>query len=131
MPESIRDQPVSVRQGGGPVTYRALTDLVPRLNESGTARRLMEVFTRTVQFHLDDPEGPFYLRIVGGQASLARGVAPDAEIEVMGSSGEFARVMTEKVDVTWPIANGHVTVEKGKISELTLLNRILWAAERK
>ncbi len=109
----------------------ALSALVPQLNDSRAARNLMEVFARTIQFRLDDPAGPFYLRITGGRAELAKGVASAADIEVAGSSRELARVITEKVDVTWPIAEGHVTVPKGKISELTLLNRILWAAERK
>lgn len=113
------------------MTLDALSALLPRLNESRAARHLMEVFPRTIQFRLDDEAGPFHLRIAEGRATLAPGLAKDADIEVAGSSRELARVITERVDVTWPIAEGHVTVEKGKISELTLLNRILWAAERK
>lgn len=113
------------------MTFRALFALVPKLNESRTARALLEVFPKTIQFRLDDDAGPFYLRIAGGRVALEKGMAQNPEIEVAGSAREFARVITEKVDVTWPIAEGHVTVEKGKISQLTLLNRILWAAERK
>lgn len=113
------------------MTFDALSALVPKLNGSRVARHLMEVFPRTIQFRLDDPAGPFHLRIAAGRAALGKGMADGADIEVAGSSREFARVITEKVDVTWPIAEGHVTVEKGKVSELTLLNRILWAAERK
>ncbi len=113
------------------MTFRALSTLVPKLNESRAARNLMDVFPKTIQFRLDGEDGPFYLGIADGRATLAKGVAPKIDIEVAGSSREFAKVITEKVDVTWPIAEGHVTVEKGKISELTLLNRILWAAERK
>ena len=113
------------------MTFNALSALVPRLNESRTARTLMEVFPKTTQFRLDGEEGPYYLAIAEGRATLARGVAPKVDIEVAGSSRAFARVITEKVDVTWPIAEGQVTVEQGKISELTLLNRILGAADRK
>lgn len=110
--------------------FDALGALLPKLNGSRGARSLMEVFPRTIQFTLDDPAGPFHLRIAAGQAVLAKGRAAQAELEVAGSSGALARVLTEKVDITWPIAEGRITCEKGKISELTLLNRILWAADR-
>ena len=113
------------------MTFGALSALVPRLNESRSGRSLMEVFPRTIQFRLDDPAGPFYLRIADGQATLAKGIAPNIDLEVAGKSEEFARVITDRVDVTWPIARGDITVEKGRVSELTLLNRILWAVERK
>lgn len=113
------------------MTFDALSALVPRLNDSRQARNLMEVFPRTIQFRLDDKADPFYLRIAEGRATLEKGEAHSADIEVAGSSRQLVRVITEKVDITWPIAEGHVTVGKGKISELTLLNRILWAAERK
>lgn len=111
--------------------YEALEKLVPQLNASRAARNLMEVFPRTIQFSLDDPAGPFQLRIAGGRAALEKGRSAGPELEVSGNSKALARVITEKVDITWPIAEGHATCEKGKISELTLLNRILWAAERK
>jgi putative sterol carrier protein len=113
------------------MTFKRLSALVPRLNEGRTARSLMEVFPKTIQFRLDGEDGPFYLGIADGRATLARGVAPKIDIEVEGSTGEFAKVLTDRVDMTWPIAEGHIRVVKGKISELTLLNRILWAAERK
>ena len=112
-------------------TYSGLSALAPRLNENRAARNLMEVFPATIQFSLHGEESPFYLTISGAQMRIAKGVSDKADLVVAGDTRELARVITEKVDVTWPIAEGHVTVEKGKISQLTLLNRILWAAERK
>ena len=113
------------------MTFKALSALLPKLNESRTARSLMEVFPRTIQFRLDGEDGPFYLQIAAGRATLAKGVADRIDLEAVGSSRELAKVLTEKVDVTHPIAEGHITIEKGKVSEMTLLNRILWAADRK
>lgn len=113
------------------MTFKALSVLVPRLNQNRAARSLMEVFPKTIQFRLDDEERPFYLSISDGRATLAKGIAERIDLEVAGKSRELARVITDKVDITWPISRGEITVEKGRISELTLLNRILWATERK
>lgn len=112
-------------------TFEELSQLAPRLNESRAARNLMEVFPRTIQFRLDGEDGPFYMTIDSARITVAKGVSDKADLVVAGNTREFAKVMSEKVDVTHPIAQGHIRIEKGKVSEMTLLNRILWAAERK
>ncbi len=112
-------------------TFEELSTLAPRLNESRAARNLMEVFPKTIQFRLDGEDGPFYLTIDSARMTIAKGVSEKTDLVVAGDTREFAKVMRERVDVTHPIAQGHVSIEKGKVSEMTLLNRILWAAERK
>jgi len=112
-------------------TFNGLSGIAPRLNESRTAKNLMEVFPRTIQFSLQGEESPFFLTISGGQMSVAKGVSDKADLVVAGDTREFAKVVQGKLDVTHPVARGHITVEKGKVSEMTLLNRILWAANRR
>ena len=112
-------------------TLNEMTGLAERLNKSRPAQNLMEAFPRTIQFDLKGEEGSFYITIAGGQMTITRGVPEKADILVAGESREFAKVARGKVDVTHPIAHGHITIEKGKVSEMTLLNRILVAAERR
>src|SRR3989304_3018302 len=108
-------------------TFNGLSGIAPRLNESRTAKNLMEVFPRTIQFSLQGEESPFFLTISGGQMSVAKGVSDKADLVVAGDTREFAKVVQGKLDVTHPVARGHITVEKGKVSEMPLLNWILWA----
>ena len=112
-------------------TVQEMEQLVPRLNGSRSARNLMEAFPKTIQFDLQGEEGSFFITIAGGQMTMTRGVPEKADILVVGESGEFAKVVRGKLDVTHPIARGHITIEKGKISEMTLLNRIIVATERR
>ena len=112
-------------------TFAAMERLVPRLNASRSAKNLMEAFPKIIQFDLKGEEGSFFITISGGQMTVTRGAPEKADILVVGDSEEFAKVAGGNLDVTHPIARGHITIEKGKISEMTLLNRILWAAERR
>ena len=112
-------------------TVQEMEQLVPRLNGSRSARNLMEAFPKTIQFDLQGEEGSFFITITGGQMTMTRGVPEKADILVVGDTGEFAKVVRGKLDVTHPIARGHITIEKGKISEMTLLNRIIVATERR
>jgi len=112
-------------------TFSEFVGLVARLNEIRSARNLMEAFPRTIQFDLKGERGPFHVTIDGGKMTIKEGVPEKADILVVGDSGEFAKVVRGKLDVTHPIARGHITIEKGKISEMTLLNRIIVATERR
>ncbi len=111
-------------------SFSELTGLAARLNESRTAKNLMEAFPRTIEFDLKGEDGKFFMKIDGGRMSIVKGAARNADIAVAGDTGEFAKVVRGKLDVTHPIAHGHLTVEKGKMSELTLLNRIFVAKDR-
>ena len=112
-------------------TFSEIAGLASRLNESPKARTMMEAFPRTVQFDLKGEESKFYMTIQEGRMAIKEGVAEKADILIVGDSTEFAKVVRGKLDVSHTIARGHVTIEKGKVSEMTLLNRILWATERR
>jgi putative sterol carrier protein len=112
-------------------TFIEMEELASRLNESRWARNLMEAFPRTIQFDLEGEESKFFITIEGGRMAIAKGVSEKADIVIVGDTKEFAKVVRGKLDVTHPIARGQITVTKGKVSEMTLLNRILWATERR
>jgi len=101
-----------------------------QLNESKGARHLMESFPRTVQLNLQGEGRNLHITIEGGRITLREGDAAAPHLVVTGDTKEFARVVKGEVDVSHPIARGKLRVEKGKVSEMTLLNRILWATKR-
>lgn len=106
-----------------------LTKIIPVLNGARKAQGLMNTFSRKIQFDLAGEETSFRIEIEKGQMKLAVDSSGEADIIVTGEAKEFARVINDGVDVTHPIARGHLTITKGKISEMTLLNRILWATK--
>lgn len=111
-------------------TRDALGAAAALLNESRAARNLMDAFPRTVQLELDGEGQLLHLAIAGGRMALREGPAPDADIVVAGDTREFARVVKGDYDISHPIARGRLRVDKGKVSEMTLLNRILWVTKR-
>ena len=111
-------------------SFTELTSLAARLNETRSAKNLMEAFPRTIEFDLKGEEGKFHLKIDAGKMSIVKGASKDADLAVAGDTLEFAKVARGKIDVTHPIAHGHLTVTKGKMSELTLLNRIIVARDK-
>jgi putative sterol carrier protein len=112
-------------------TLSEFKKIIPILNSSPKARNLMEAFPRVIQFELDGEERQFFITIKNGQMDLKEGVFDNCDILVKGNTKEFAKVVEGKVDVTHPIAQGHITINKGKVSEMTLLNRILVAIKRR
>lgn len=112
-------------------TFSEIVGLAARLNESPSAKNLMEAFSRTIQFDLEGEESKFYMTIEGGRMTIVKGIAEKADIVIAGDTREFAKVVRGKLDVSHTIARGHITIEKGKVSEMTLLNRILWSKERR
>ena len=101
--------------------------IIPALNSSGKARDVMKVFARKIRFDLRGEGNAFNLEIDNGQMKVGEDTSGDADIIVTGDPKEFAKVISAGVDVTHPIAFGHIVITKGKVSEMTLLNRILWA----
>ena len=112
-------------------TFSEIVGLASQLNESGKARNLMQAFPRIIQFDLEGEESKFCMTIEGGRMTITKGVSEKADIVIAGDTREFAKVAKGELDVTHPIARGQITVTKGKVSEMTLLNRILWAIERR
>ena len=111
-------------------TFSEIVKLASRLNESPAARNLMEAFPRTIQFDLKGEESKFYMTIEGGRMAIKEGVAKNADILIVGDTAEFAKVVRGKLDASHTIAHGHITIEKGKVSDMTLLNRILWKKDK-
>jgi len=112
-------------------TFSEMPGLISRLNDSPKARNMMEAYPRTIQFDLDGEESKFFITIKEGRMAISPGFSANADVIIAGDSGEFAKVVRGKLDVTHTIARGHITITKGKVSEMTLLNRILWATERR
>ena len=104
-----------------------LLKIMPALNSARKARDMMKVFTRNIRFDLTGEEKPFSLEVANGQMKVTEDTRGDADIIVTGDAKEFAKVISAGVDVTHPIAFGHIVITKGRVSEMTLLNRILWA----
>jgi putative sterol carrier protein len=112
------------------VTFDEILGVALRLNESLAARSLMEAFPRTIEFDLEGEESRFYMTIDGGRMSIAKGIPEKSDIVMVGDGSQFVKVVRGKLDVTHTLAQGHMRVTKGKVSEMTLFNRILVAANR-
>jgi putative sterol carrier protein len=111
-------------------TLDALIEAAALLNESRPARDLMEVFPRTVQLELQGEEKPLHITIGGGRMAVCEGRTAAPDIVVAGETREFTRVVKGELDISHPIAHGTLRIEKGKVSDMTLLNRILWVLKR-
>jgi putative sterol carrier protein len=111
-------------------TRDQLVVAMSHLNESRSARNLMESFPRTVQLNLRGEGRPLHVSFEGGRMAVREGDAAEPHLVVSGDTLEFARVVKGEIDISHPIAQGKLRVEKGKVSEMTLLNRILAITKR-
>lgn len=111
-------------------TRDALTAAAAFLNESRAARNLMDAFPKTVQLELQGEGSVLHLAIAGGSMAVRKGEAAGADIVVSGDTREFARVVKGDYDISHPIARGKLRVQKGKVSDMTLLNRIFSVSKR-
>jgi putative sterol carrier protein len=107
-------------------TKDALKEIIPILNNNPRSADLMGAFTRVIQFDLDGEKGKFLMTVRKGRMALPKTVSKKVDIVVSGDTKEFAKVVRGEIDVTHPIARGQLIIKKGKVSEMTLLNRILW-----
>jgi putative sterol carrier protein len=108
-----------------------LEKIIPLFTDNPRAIEIMEGWPRTVLFDLDGEQGPFNISVKGAKMSLADGVPLDADIVVRGESRELADVVKREKDITHPIAEAILRVEKGKLSQLIIFDRILATARRK
>jgi putative sterol carrier protein len=63
--------------------------------------------------------------------AMAEGIVGEADIVANGDGAELSRVIRGEIDVTHLIARGQLVIKKGKVSEMTLLNRILLSVKRR
>ncbi len=108
-----------------------LKKVVPLFDGNPKAVEIMEGWPRTVLFELDGEKPPFYITVKEGKMSFAEGVPKEADIVVKGNGKEFAKVVKRERDITHPIAEGSLRVDKGKLSQLIIFDRILATAKRK
>jgi putative sterol carrier protein len=109
----------------------ALEDLIPIVNNSRSAKELMGAFPRKIKFELDGEQKPVYMVIAQQQMATPESIAGEADIVATGDGTELGRVIRGEIDITHLIARGSLFVKKGKISEMTLLNRILLSVKRR
>ena len=109
----------------------ALEELLPLVNSNRSAKELMGAFPRKIQFELDDEKKPMNMVIAQQQMAMAESIAGEADIVATGDGAELARVIRGEIDITHLIARGTLFIKKGKISEMTLLNRILLSIKRR
>jgi len=112
-------------------TRKEFSQLIPLLNDNKSAGVLMEAFNRTIRFDLDGEPTRFFIVIAGNKMGLSEKASGDADIIVSGQTDELARVVRGEIDVTHLIANGNTKISKGKVSEMTLLNRIIAVQKRR
>lgn len=108
-----------------------LKKVIPLFSDNPRAMEIMEGWPRTVLFDLEGEETPFYITVKEGRMSFSEGVPKEADIVVRGEGREFARVVKRERDITHPIAEASLKVDKGKLSQLILFDRILATAKRK
>lgn len=112
-------------------TYDEMAAIVPRLNASPAARNLMEAFPRTIEFTIPSEQSRFFVRIEGGQITLHDNFPNNSDLVVIVSDGpRFIHVLRGGLDISHPVAEGRLTVERGRLSEMILLNRILAVAQK-
>ena len=105
--------------------------VIPLFDDNPKAKEIMDGWPRTVLFELEGEETPFYISVREGRISLGDGMPGEVDILVKGKSKELARVVRRERDITHPIAEAGLWVDKGKLSQLIILDRILAAAKRR
>ncbi|MDB4443957.1 SCP2 sterol-binding domain-containing protein [bacterium] len=106
-------------------------EIVPLLNASPKAKKLMEVWPRVVELDLEGEEKPFFLVIEEGRAAVEASVEKAVDMVISGSAKAFMDVMAGKKDVTYPIAHGELKLAKEKIPDIIAFSRILRTMERR
>jgi hypothetical protein len=102
----------------------ALKQVAASLNENPKARYLMEGFTRDI--YLVAQDDPVRVRIADGLMYVAKAPIADAGIVVnVKDPSRFLLVIESGLDISHPIAEGAISISRGKVSDLVLFNRIL------
>jgi len=109
--------------------YEDLSALAQQLNDNRGARSLMEAFPKTIRVETDDGSA-LSISFVGGRMAVAQGPGGEPDIIVQTQPLAFARVVRGELDYSHLMAHGTLRVTKGKVSDMVLLNRILWITKR-
>ena len=106
--------------------------LVPLVNSSHGAMRIMEGWPKSILLELEGEERPFFIIIDQGKMRIEEKSQKEPEIIMESNSTEIAKVFRGDKDITHPLAHGQLRLKRGKSIELVIfLSRILGAVHRK
>ena len=106
--------------------------LLPSINSSPKATKIMEGWPKSILLELEGEEGPFFIIIEEGKMGVEEKSEEEPGIIINGNATEIAKVFRGDKDITHPLAHGHFRLKRGKSIELVLfLSRILGAVHRK
>jgi putative sterol carrier protein len=106
--------------------------LVPLINSSSGAMKIMEGWPRSILLELDGEENPFFITIEQGKMRVEEKSNKEPDIIMLGDAREIAKVFRGDKDITHPLAHGQLRLKRGKSIELVIfLSRILGGVHRK
>lgn len=106
--------------------FDAMTRMAERLNANPKAGYLMGGFTRDVAFTDEEGRERFLVRILEGTMEVFWDrEAEDGIIVRVADASRLLPVIQSGLDISHPIAEGAISVIRGKVSDLVLFNRIL------
>ena len=106
--------------------------LVPLINTSSGATKIMEGWPKSILLELEGEESPFYIIIEQGKMRVEEKSDKEPEMVMLGNAAEIAKVFRGDKDITHPLAHGQLRLKRGKSIELVIfLSRILGAVHRK
>ncbi len=111
---------------------KAVEELLPQLNASKGAMKIMEGWPKAMLLELEGEEKAFYIVIDQGKMSITETLAREPDLVMHGDAKEIAQFFRGDKDITHPLAHGHLRLSRGKSLELVVfLSRILGAVHRK
>ena len=106
--------------------------LLPILNASVGAARIMEGWPKALRLELEGEESAFYIIIEAGKMRVAENFEKEPDLVMHGEAGEIAKFFRGDKDITHPLAHGQIRLSRGKSLELVVfLSRIIGAVHRK
>ncbi len=108
-----------------------LKRIIPLMDNNPRAKEIFEGCHKTVLFELEGEDPSFYISVSEGRVSLGEDIPENVDILLKGSGQELARVVRRERDITHPIAEASLWIEKGKLSQLIIFDRILATAKRR
>jgi len=108
----------------------ALASAISILNQNQKAKEMVEAMPKVVCFELEG-EKPFYVVVEGEQLNLTDAISGEPDIIVSGDADEVAKIARREREITHPIAEGKISITKGKLSQMIVFDRMLTFQGRK
>lgn len=103
----------------------ALTSAISILNQNQKAKEMVEAIPKVICFDLEGEEEPFYVVVEGKQLNLTEAISGEPDIIVSGDAEEVAKIASREREITHPIAEGKISITKGKLSQMIVFDRVL------